>query len=319
MNFFKSFFSGTPEDAEEAQTVANRKKFEILKYDGIRARQIGKVGYAIRCFNEALNVQEDFETMEQLMGAYAQTDKHEEAIDVATRMITMQPSHITTLLTRASLHLIVGNYPAVVGDCELAIGQDEKNSSAYFLMGKAKKSENDIVGAITALTQAIRLNDKFVEAYLLRAEIFLATGQNDDGLEDVGKAVMLAPEEENSYLLRARLYEAMGDTDEAIKGFQEVIDLNPFNEQAYLLLGKLYITIGKAEVAIGLLDEALEQKPDFAEAYKERGRAKFETGDKEGALEDVKKAMELNPEGEEGHPLEGKYSNFEDMYAGRII
>lgn len=319
MNFFKSFFSSSSENEEGAQAEAERKKFEIFKYDGIRARQIGKIGYAIRCFNEALNIQEDIETMEQLVGAYAQADKYEEALEVATRMIAIQPSGINILLTRANLYFIAGNYQATVDDCEAVIGLDGKNPAAYFLMGKAKKAAADVIGAITALTQALRFNDKLIEAYLLRAEILLQTKEYKEGLKDAEKAVELAPEEENGYLLRARLHEAEGNADKAEEDFQYVIDLNPFNEQAYLFLGKLYIARGRAEEAIELFGEALEQKPDFAEAYSERGRAKFETGDKDGALEDMKKALELNPEGEEARCLEGKYSNFEDMYANRVL
>lgn len=42
-------------------------------------------------------------------------------------------------------------------------------------------------------------------------------------------------------------------------------------------------------------------------------------GDQKGSFEDMKKAIELNPEGEEARKLEGKFSNFEEMYSNRVL
>ena len=33
-----------------------KKNFEILKYDGIRAQRMGKLPYAIKCFEEASTI-----------------------------------------------------------------------------------------------------------------------------------------------------------------------------------------------------------------------------------------------------------------------
>ena len=63
MGFFKSFFSGKPANPEEEKQKNNQKNFEIFKYDGMRAQRMGRADYAIKCFTEALALQEDFETM----------------------------------------------------------------------------------------------------------------------------------------------------------------------------------------------------------------------------------------------------------------
>ena len=58
--------------------------------------------------------------------------------------------------------------------------------------------------------------------------------------------------------------------------------------------------------------------PD-AKQMERGGRAKLMKGDKNGSVEDLKKALELNPEGEEAQKINGKFSNFEDMYSNRIL
>ena len=71
-NFFTSLFSSSKsEDTAEGKAKNDQKNFDILKYDGIRAQKIGQVAYAIKCFTEALNIQEDFETMNHLVSAYS--------------------------------------------------------------------------------------------------------------------------------------------------------------------------------------------------------------------------------------------------------
>ncbi|MDR1981978.1 MAG: hypothetical protein LBQ39_10235 [Tannerellaceae bacterium] len=82
-NFFTSFFSSSQEaDAAEDKLKTDRKNFEIFKYDGIRAQQMHRIDYAIKCYREALSIQEDFETMNYLVTAYCTNHELEEALDV---------------------------------------------------------------------------------------------------------------------------------------------------------------------------------------------------------------------------------------------
>lgn len=318
-NFFTSLFSSSKAATPEEEKDKNdQKNFDILKYDGIRAQKIGQVPYAVKCFREALNLKEDFETMTYLVSAYTTANKLEEALAVLNRMVALEPDHVNTLLTRVNILFMLDKESEVVVDCTHIIELDAENQLAYFLMAKAKRTI-DQFGAIVDLTKSVALKDDFTEAYLLRAEILFAMGQGKEALPDVEKAISLAPEEESSYLLRGRIHELVGDVESAAADYQQVLDLNPFNDTACLLSGKLLISEGKLDDAISFFDEAIELNPEFAQAYSERGRAKNLKGDKEGAFEDMKKSIELNPEGEEARKIEGQHTNFDTMYKGGIF
>ena len=56
-NFFKSFFSGKSETLESEKQKNDRKRFEIFKYDGLRAQRMGRPDYAVKCFTEALAIE----------------------------------------------------------------------------------------------------------------------------------------------------------------------------------------------------------------------------------------------------------------------
>ena len=55
MGLLSSLFGKSKSDANE-QKKQDKKNFDILKYDGIRARNMGKLPYAIKCFEEAVHI-----------------------------------------------------------------------------------------------------------------------------------------------------------------------------------------------------------------------------------------------------------------------
>lgn len=312
-NFFKSLFFGESEESEEEKRAKN---FDVLKYDGIKALKMGKANYAIRCFNEALKLQEDVEILEHLVNAYTREERMEDAVNTTTSMLEVEPENVQVLLLRARLNYVIEKYAEVVADCEQVIRLDVMQLTAYLLQGRAKRFSGDLLGALVILSQAIQLKGDFSEALLLRAEILLELKNYQDGLEDIEKVVQLLPEEEHAYLVRGQLLEAMGQAAKAEADYRYILELNPFSEQAYLRLGTLYLTQKQLKQAIALFDEAIELKPDFAQAYHERGGAKLMLGDKEGGVADIQQAVEF---GQKMDQIEGSYSNFEEMYQNRPL
>ena len=305
-NFFKSFFSGKSETPSEKQKN-DQKNFEIFKYDGLRAQRMGRPDYAIKCFTEALAIEEDFETMGYLSQLYIPMGETEKARELLEKMAVMEPHVISTFLTLANVCYIQEDYKAMEEAAGKAIAIEEGNAAAHFLLGKARKGQDDEIMTIAHLTKAITLKDDFIEARLMRAEALLKMKQYKETMEDIDAVLAQNPEEETAILLRGKVKEANGQEEEAETDYKFVTEINPFNEQAYLYLGQLYINQKKLAEAIALFDEAIELNPNFAEAYKERGRAKLLNGDKDGSVEDMKKSLELNPKDEAS--LNGEFKN----------
>lgn len=317
MGIFSSLFSSKKEETADNKSKDDQKNFDILKYDGVRAMQIRQVGYAIKCFEEALNIQEDFETMNYLMNAYTLSHELEAALEIVDRMVVMEPEDVNTHLARVNLLFMLDREADALKEAEVALTLDGENYLILFLMAKAKKATGDLLGAIADLTKAIAVKEDLTDAYHLRAEILLSMGQGKEALEDVEKMVSLSPEEEAAYLLRGRIYEHLADTEAAENDYRLVLELNPFNENAYLSLAALLMKQQRQEEALEVYNEAIEHNGQFAKAYAERGRLKNETGDKEGALADLKISIELDPDGEEALKL--GQADFDNMYKGGIF
>lgn len=306
-NFLKTFLTGKKESPLEEKQKAEQKRFEIFKYDGVRAGRMGRLDYAVKCFTEALAIRQDFETMGYLAQTYIRTNRMDEARRLLGQMVRMEPTHTDTRLTLANVCYMQEDYAAMAEEATKVIEAEEGNAMAHYLLGKAKNGEGDGPMCIAHLTRAIVLRDDFVEARLLRAEALVGMHQYKEAREDIEAILAGNPDDESALLLRGRTEEATGEAERAEESYRRVTEVNPFNEQAYLLLGKFYIAQKRLTEAVGLFTEAIELNPGFAAAYHERGRARLLNGDKEGAAEDMKRGLELDPKEMEG--VNGEYEN----------
>ena len=306
MGFLSSLFGGN-KDAESKK----EKDFDILKYDGIRAQRIGKLTYAIKCFKEAIEIQEDLETMNHLATTYTQTNQMEEAKATVIRMTEIASEEPIHFLSLANICYMMEDYQGMDEACKKALSINDQIPVAYFLSAKASIGLGNGINAIAMLTKALMLKDDYTEAYLLRAEVLWKMRQAKDAMEDIEKLLALNPEDESALLLKAEIIAANGDATQAMNHINEVLSMNPFNEMAYLLKGNLFLALKEMDKAIEVYNEAIELKPDFAQAYHERGRAKLEKGDKDGSMEDMKKSIELAPQS--GASISGQYNNYDHL------
>jgi len=314
MGFFSSlFFSKTEEDE---QLKVDRKNFDILKYDGIRAQRMGKLEYAVKCLTEALKIQKDFETMNYLITACYMLNRYDEALEAINGMVATGVEPAVTLFMRANLFFTMEKYAESAADCMQVLELKPDHHVACFQLAKSQRALGETGKAIESLDRATAIKPDFAEGYALRAEINIAMEKGNEALADIEKLIELAPEDETAYLLRGRCYELLGDTGAAYLDYQQASELNPFNEDAYLLAGRLMMSLGKYDEAITIFDEAIEHNEKSARAYAARAYAKHQTGDHDGALEDEEMVKELIPD--EKEKPSGNH-NFDDLYKGNII
>lgn len=304
MGIFSSLFGGNKKTEEE-------KNFDILKYDGIRAMRIGKLTYALKCFEEATAIQEDLETMQHQANTYIRVNRMDDARQLMNRMSEIASDQPLVFQSLASLCYMQEDYKGMDEACQKALALNDQDPATYFLSAKAAVGLSNGIQAIAMLTKAIMLNEEFVEAYQMRAEILWTMRQAKDANEDIEKLLSMNPEDENALLLKGEILAVSGEEEKALELINQVLALNPFSEKAYLLKGSYFLAKQAFDKAIEVYDEALEINPNFAQAYHERGRVKLAKGDKQGSMEDMKRAIELAPEN--GANINGEYNNYEQQ------
>ena len=261
MGFWKTFFGGEPDSPEEEKKNAEAKNFDLLKYDGVKALRIHQTDYAIRCFREALKIQDDAETHDYLQQALTASGQLDEALAELQTMLALQPGNVRIMLQAAHVAFMLDDYTQMASLCEQAIAVDANNAYAHYQLAQAQLGQGDAINAIAQLTQAIALNEQLGEARLLRAQTLMRMGELKGAREDTDWLLAHTEEHEDVLLMAARLSAAEGKTDEALLIYNKVEEMNPFQ----------------------------------LDALRERGRLKMDSGDKKGAEEDMRKLLELNP------------------------
>ena len=116
----------------------------------------------------------------------------------------MEPHVTNTFLTLANVCFIQEDYKAMEEAASKAIAIEEGNAVAHFLLGKARKGQDDEIMTIAHLTKAITLKDDFIEARLMRAEALLQMKQYKEVMEDIDAVIAQNPEEETASCCVAR-------------------------------------------------------------------------------------------------------------------
>jgi len=304
MGFWKSLFQGNNETPEENKQKEEEKNFDILKFDGLRAQRMGRYDYAIKCFEEALKLQPDYETLSYKYQTHMLKGDLEEAMESLNLMAEMEPGISTTFADMAHILYMQESYEEMKEMAVKAVQLDDNNANAHFLLGRALNSLNDENQAISELSKAIELNDAYLEARLLRAEVYIKMKQTDKALEDISYILDLNGDDESALILRAQINRMTQNLEAATEDYQTIIGLDPFSEIAYLELGSMLMEQNKNEEALALFNEALDLKPDFAHLLMQRARIKEAMGDA-SAETDRQQAQQLLDE--ESIPTQQNY------------
>lgn len=304
-------FGGKEESAGEKERRESERRFDILKYDGLRALRSGETDYAVRCLRQALDMKEDPEAMGFLAEALMAARQAGEAYEVLERLSVLLPGNIGVRLGMAQTDEALQDFERMDRDCAAALQIDGSHAGAMYLHAKARHALHDDLGAVALLTRALQLDEALRPARLLRAEILQAMGSLHEA-EDDADCLLQEPEAdeaEDALLLKAGLRLQQNDAEQAILYYNKVKTQNPLLGEAYTGLSAACCAAGQPQRALETMNEALEVLPDYAGGYHERGRVRLLLGDKEGAMDDVKRALEADPQA--ARTFDGTFSNLE--------
>lgn len=272
MGFFSTLFGGRQLSPEEEKQEQEAKKFDLLKYDGVKAMKMGQADYAVRCFTEALKVHDDLEVHDYLSQVLLRQGNLDAAMNELRTLGDAEPENAQIQIRMAQVAYMQEDYATMETVCQQATTLEPENAEPYFLHAEALKGQQNPVGAIAMLTKAISLKEDYAEAYLLRGQTLLVMGDAASAETDADWLLGHVGDHEDVLLLKARVEAAKGQAQDAIRVYGKVIEVNPFQ----------------------------------IDAFRERGRLRLDLGDKAGAEQDMQTVLELDPQ--QMADVSGEYS-----------
>jgi tetratricopeptide (TPR) repeat protein len=270
MGFWKALFGGEEQSPEQEKEQQEQKRFELLKYDGVRALKTGRLDIAESCLREALTMREDLEVRDYLWQLLVRLDRTDEALEHLKAMSEAQPDNVELKLQMATVAYMKEDYalmeqvlePLTSVSAESLQGDSHlTKAQAFYLMAQARWRQQDRQGATEWLTKAIAVYPEMGEAYLLRGQTLLEMGDSDGAAADELWLEDNYGETEEVLLLKSAIEQVKGQQEQAIATLGRVLELNPFSQPALQRRAALRRTFGDEAGAEEDLQAARELNP----------------------------------------------------------
>ena len=187
----------------------------------------------------------------------------------------------------ALLALVIAAAPAFAQ----RVNQGDDESATFVEEGRVALKKGELDNAAKALDQAIALNPRRVEAYVLRSAVYAAKKQYKDGVALMKRAQALAPADLDVLTALGSELVLSGDPAEGVPLLQQVVIKEPQRYDAQLLLGQHWHDAAKWSEAIIALEAYFAHRPN--ELAKEDARHQVDLADAYLRAHAAQKALTL--------------------------
>ncbi|MFL7813839.1 MAG: protein kinase [Anaerolineales bacterium] len=195
-----------------------------------------------------------------------------------------------------------GEIGAAIEAFENAIQAGYTDVEVYIQLGRAKRDSGDFYGAIEQLTTAVQIDPGNFGAWYSLAEAYYNTGEEVNAgpaHEAMDHALALNPDDPNAHWLMGMIrYEMFGNPDEAIEDLTRAIELAPDSPYYYHIRAGIYKGIERWDLCVADENEAIALNSDDPFVYYNRAECYFALGDIDLAREEFSVFLERS----EGNP-----------------
>lgn len=119
----------------------------------------------------------------------------------------------------------------------------------YYALGEECVKMHEPQAAITNFDKAIRMNPRYLEAYIAKGRVLLDKGKLRDALHEINLALDIVPTHFKSVYTRGKIFFKMQEYEQAFNDLNRCISMNPENISAHQLLGDIFSAMGDEENA----------------------------------------------------------------------
>lgn len=163
----------------------------------------------------------------------------------------------------------INHYKNHITDLETQIEENKRNvdefAREYFLMAnECEVKFSDTRSAIANLNKALKLNPKFIDALLRRANLLKSTGDANGAEADCTSILKIKQRHFNALLLRGQIRLQLNNTNGAYQDLLEAKNLRKSNPEVYKILSKVCAKMGESEKSREYknIARSLEQQQD---------------------------------------------------------
>lgn len=217
--------------------------------------------------------------------------------------VSTRASFATSLISdvdRGYASLEKGDYTEAKKCFMEALKANSRDAKAY--IGLARIDSHSLE-SMNYCSQAIRINPKSADAYVLRAGANAFQQDYQQAIDDYTRAINLHPATlyhetlANQYILRGQTYELMSHSDKAIADFSTAIQLGDkaIRSWAYQQRGRAFEKQKKYKESMADFDAAIKLYPKQANIYSNRAGSNLRFQKFNEAVADYTKVIAMSP------------------------
>lgn len=200
--------------------------------------------------------------------AYAELDKHEEAIRHYKTALSLQPSNTYAHENLGLAYYKAGLIDKAVQEYQLIIKLNPDDSEAYNSLGNIYATQGRFSKAMPYFNIAIRLKPDNFDAYVNLGAVYHSQGRLEEAITEYKAAEKLNPGDSDTHYNIGLVYMKQGMLEKAIQELQTAGSLNPDDPDIHYTLADIYYKQKQLYRAKKELETTLRLKPGFLPARK---------------------------------------------------
>lgn len=196
-------------------------------------------------------------------------DQQEGVADISDEIIA-NPNDPNLYLKRALAYKRQNLFDLAIRDVERAIAIDPTVSYFYATLGEVYFSGGDLKSARINLEKSVAYDPENTDALLKLGEVNFLLRRYDEGLTAINDALRVNDKLAQGYFIKGYIYKELGDTASAVSSLQTATEVNPEHFEAYMELGNILAYQGDP-LALEYFETAIELNPNSAQALYNKG------------------------------------------------
>jgi cytochrome c-type biogenesis protein CcmH/NrfG len=207
------------------------------------------------------------------------------------------------------------------------IGQQTQIAQVETLLATAQDlyNQNNLDQALTNCLKASTLNPQDHRPYVLAGQIYMKQHKGKSASEAFANAIHLQPKSKELYLLKAIADDFRGATDDAVAACRKALEIDPEYAEAYARLGHvLHWRAERRPETIAAYESALKINPRLFSVYESLGAIVLSAEDEKRAEELFRQAMLVDPKHMSGRfalgrllVKQGRLAEARELWEGR--
>lgn len=231
------------------------------------------------------------------------------------RALGIQPTYYPAVASLGQLDLRANNPDGARKRIQALLRLDGRNLDAALALAELQTATGQLDEAILTLKRALIEHPSALQGLLQLAELNLQTDRAKDAVEVAEKAWLIAPHEARVMAVLGRSQLAVGDAQGAINTFLTLIEAQPEQVPALLNLASAYTLNSDLRNAGTFIQKALKLDPRNVEARSALGVFYLNSGRYQDALELARRIQREDPQLALGFALEGDAQSAQRHYA----